>query len=771
MFKAAHFKAILFRRFTLMKRSWKLTLLSIIGVIVASILAIVINYLMKILLEPKAKYITFRDLDAKPPSMVVFDDGTYHHASKIIEIVNKVYQQEVGSHVEIFKFDSRDALNEFIYQHQIEFKEPSPIQVAFGMSFQNLKLQFATFYNTTDYLETNDMLESEFLPSRGIWKFLFGEENDFRLSVTELATRNIAFGFGMSGPIIIVAGLIAIIPMIINQPITDLTGEVRSYMVSCTLTIFPYWIATFLIDFALWFIVCTLMWIIYVAAQIQAFHDNLLLSWYTIIAAGPSFILFIYCVSFLFSNPESANRQTFLIFMLTTLVPFIIEMIRFTPNPEWLEWVYSFIPFLCIQRTYSTAFQLIGPQKQPFDYFWTTDIHTRPHLIMELVNIVIYGSILVIIESVRLTIQNKMARHSFGNYTEIFKEIREKNDITPEVAVMEEEVRNSHDYAIRIEDVSRLFFNTEGKPIPAVNCVTLGVKQGSLFGFLGANGAGKTTLIRMITKLLPPSEGSIEINGKDINEFNDPTVISICPQFNNHLCKEMTPDEHFKLYGFLFELEKNELIEKRDNLIRSLELESIRDKPLQDLSQGDVRKLAIALSFFGPASIILLDEPTASLDPVARHNVHEMIQANRSNKTFMLCTHLLSEAEVLCDTISIMVRGCVFTTGSPSALTEKFGKNYKIDVMLEDFTDEVYSKCDAFFEQHLPTATLSIQRPKARIYDVPAQSIELHALFDLMEKGLASHNGFKYYTCSSSSLERVFMEIVKMSEEADTEFP
>ena len=82
------------------------------------------------------------------------------------------------------------------------------------------------------------------------------------------------------------------------------------------------------------------------------------------------------------------------------------------------------------------------------------------------------------------------------------------------------------DYVVKIVNVSRLFFNTAGQPVPAVNCVSLGVKKNSIFGFLGANGAGKTTLIKMITSLLPPSDGTIEIQGKDISKFNDSKLIS-----------------------------------------------------------------------------------------------------------------------------------------------------------------------------------------------------------------------------------------------------
>jgi ABC-type multidrug transport system ATPase subunit len=133
----------------------------------------------------------------------------------------------------------------------------------------------------------------------------------------------------------------------------------------------------------------------------------------------------------------------------------------------------------------------------------------------------------------------------------------------------------------------------------------------------------------------------------------------------------------------------------------------------------------------------------------------------------MFCTHLLSEAETLCDNISIMIKGCVYTVGSPQYLSSKFGTEFKVDVGLCDENDTTEKKCTDFFKRELPYAELSMIRPKSRIYSIPAKSITLPQLFNVMEKGKNEDNGFNYYTCSSSSLERVFMEIVKMSEQEE----
>ena len=193
------------------------------------------------------------------------------------------------------------------------------------------------------------------------------------------------------------------------------------------------------------------------------------------------------------------------------------------------------------------------------------------------------------------------------------------------------------------------------------------------------------------------------------------------------------------------------------------------DKPIKELSGGDARKLAIALSFFGPSKIVLLDEPTANLDPVACKCVHQMILNNKGNKTFMLCTHLLSEAEELCDIISIMVKGNVFTVGTPQFLTKNFGTEFKIDIKMNDNSTESDRLCNQFFLNELPEANLSMKRINSRIYSLPADVMKLSQLFVKMQRGLEGNCGFSYYTCSTSSLERVFMEIVHKSEQKEME--
>lgn len=274
----------------------------------------------------------------------------------------------------------------------------------------------------------------------------------------------------------------------------------------------------------------------------------------------------------------------------------------------------------------------------------------------------------------------------------------------------------------------------------------------------------------MITSMLPTSNGTIEIDGEDINNLKDRSIISVCPQFNDHLIQEMTPLEHFTLYSYIFNMNKAETRKKINDIVDCLELHEILNRKLSEISFGDLRKLAVALSFFGPSKVIFLDEPTTSLDSNSRELVHKIILKNKSTKNILLCTHLLNEAEILCDQISIMSKGCIYALDSPQNLNKKFGTSIKIDVFLNDNDNEANNKCSNFFNRNIPKAVLAIERPKSRIYRISNQFITFPQLFRIMEEGRKDpNNGFYSFTCTSSSLEQTFLEIVKLSENGEVD--
>ena len=820
--KFPQIRAMFYRKLIGIKRSLGNVIANIIVTLIVSCLSIIVKVLMDTQVKNVFKDYNFNAYDDPSNYIVIVADDydNKYFQRRYVQVIEYLFKKDTGRDPIIKLFQNSTAANTWLYDCKMPGAEteyvtmgiilPTEFNTSGGnnltmmwndtvgitmqtaLSAQNqslidlaiiyrIELAMLTFYPELNSSEWWDMYfgtgwESIDGISTAVAAMYqmggFTEPSNAEVIWSLLTGQGKDIVFSMIAPLLIAAGITSVISTMIPGPIHDIQGPIRSYMVSCSLEIFPYWFVTFVIDLIIWLIDVTLVWILFIVCSIKCFSENLGPSYYILAMTGPCFVLYIYVLSFIFTNPESAARNAFIVNVILLIIPVIVTLVTVDwnnpltslQNVSWANWIYGLFPPLLMEGYMQNVFIYYQYNTEGMKYYFKTESTAHQYSYYIFIDIVLYAVILIIIEHWRLRVQRRNAKSNFGDYGEFFREQKAKHPVTQEAEAMANEVEHSHDYAVRIENVSRLFFNTEGKPIPAVNCVSLGVKKGSLFGFLGANGAGKTTLINMITSMLPPSDGHIEINGVDIMQENDPTLLSVCPQFNDHLCPDLTISEHFHFYSLLHRMSPEHERRNSERLLRLLDLTSFKDIPIRELSEGDVRKLAIALSFLGKAKIILLDEPTATLDPVSRRQVHEMILYYKGQKTFMLCTHLLSEAEALCDMISIMIKGNVYTCGSPQYLSSKFGTDFKIDMMLNDETEETGRKVDKFFEEKLPQAQISIKRPSARIYNVPASSIRLGQLFNIMEKGKDGDNGFNYFTCSSSSLEKVFMEIVRISE-------
>jgi ABC-type multidrug transport system ATPase subunit len=263
--------------------------------------------------------------------------------------------------------------------------------------------------------------------------------------------------------------------------------------------------------------------------------------------------------------------------------------------------------------------------------------------------------------------------------------------------------------------------------------------------------------MKMITKEIPPSTGFVDVDGS----------VSICPQFNSHLTNEMTIEEHFTFFSYIFGLSVENAKKKQQWFIRELLLEEHLGKQMSKLSGGNARKLAIAVALLSRASVVLLDEPTSSLDPLARHAAQRLITAFRGQKTMMLCTHLLAEAEELCDSLSIMLKGSIYVVGTPSYLSAKFGTEWRLDVLFSGPTD---GKLWDHLQSQIPGARLVIHRASNEIYSIPSSAIRMADLCRLMDDVIARPEFVvRFFTVSSATLEKVFVELVMRSEAAEAE--
>jgi len=226
---------------------------------------------------------------------------------------------------------------------------------------------------------------------------------------------------------------------------------------------------------------------------------------------------------------------------------------------------------------------------------------------------------------------------------------------------------------IKIDNLSKHF-----GPTKAVDGISFDIKEGELFGLLGPNGAGKTTTIRMIATLIPQTSGTIEVNG-----YSVPKQSEIVRNFIGYVPQALSSDgsltgyENLLIFAKLVGLNKKEREEKIKELASLMGMENVLNKLVRDYSGGMVRKLEIAQSLLHYPKILLLDEPTIGLDPIARRSVWEILEKLKENYdvTTLMSTHYMEEAEMLCDRLAIMDHGQIVAIGSPMELMEKTETN------------------------------------------------------------------------------------------------
>lgn len=221
--------------------------------------------------------------------------------------------------------------------------------------------------------------------------------------------------------------------------------------------------------------------------------------------------------------------------------------------------------------------------------------------------------------------------------------------------------------------------------VVAVNDLSLDIHPGEILGLLGPNGAGKTTTINLISGFLNPDSGEVLLHGKPIagGEEDYRVLIGICPQENIHW-KKLTIAEQLHFLGDMYGM-KPALIKKRTKeLTTSLGLDEVKDRLAGNLSGGMQRRLNIALALIHDPEILILDEPEAGLDPQSRINIRDYIRTLARDKTVILTTHNMDEADRLTDRLAIMDHGELLVLDSPEELKGTVGEGDVLEIILED---------------------------------------------------------------------------------------
>lgn len=234
--------------------------------------------------------------------------------------------------------------------------------------------------------------------------------------------------------------------------------------------------------------------------------------------------------------------------------------------------------------------------------------------------------------------------------------------------------------AIVINNLTKRF-----EDVTAVDELSLEVEKGELFGLLGPNGAGKTTTINVLCGLLEPTGGSASVGGFDVQKEPSKVkeLIGVCPQ-DTAVFSYLTGRENVELFGNLHAMPKEKLKKNTEELLRKLGLLEDANRRVGKYSGGMRRRTNLIMALVHDPEIAFLDEPTVAMDVQSRHAVWDFIKELKiQNKTVILTTHYMEEAEELSDRIGIIDYGKLIALGSPEQLKEKFSAKNLEEVFIQ----------------------------------------------------------------------------------------
>ncbi|MER3558267.1 MAG: hypothetical protein C4336_01510 [Armatimonadota bacterium] len=214
------------------------------------------------------------------------------------------------------------------------------------------------------------------------------------------------------------------------------------------------------------------------------------------------------------------------------------------------------------------------------------------------------------------------------------------------------------DYAIKINNLTKRYSGLwSQQPVDAVKNLNLEVHRGEIFGFLGPNGAGKTTTIKVLLGIIYPTSGEAYVLGKPAGDPQNHYQISYLPE-NPYFYDYMTGREILHFYARLFGIAEPERSRRVDQLLERVGLSRAANQPLRTYSKGMLQRIGLAQCLINDPQLLILDEPTAGLDPIAHIDIRDLILELRAQgKTLFISSHQLSDVEIVCDRVAILHKG------------------------------------------------------------------------------------------------------------------
>jgi ABC-2 type transport system ATP-binding protein len=267
--------------------------------------------------------------------------------------------------------------------------------------------------------------------------------------------------------------------------------------------------------------------------------------------------------------------------------------------------------------------------------------------------------------------------------------------------------------AVEIRDLVKDFRTSfRRKPLRAVDGVSIRIMPGEVYGLIGPNGSGKSTTMKALLGLVAPTSGNCAIFGKDSLKVDSRNEVGFLPE-NPYFYKHLSGAETLRFYGRLCGIGGKQLTERVNELLALVDLEDARDRRIGGYSKGMLQRIGLAQALIQEPRLVILDEPTAGVDPVGSRQIRDLILKLRERGiTVFLCSHLLEQVQEVCDHVGIIFRGKMIREGR---LEDLISIEDQTDIVLKDATPELLAQIAELVSRSPGTSIVRTGKPRTTL--------------------------------------------------------
>ncbi|XP_058424852.1 phospholipid-transporting ATPase ABCA3-like [Diceros bicornis minor] len=585
--------------------------------------------------------------------------------------------------------------------------------------------------------------------------------------------------------------------------VTERVSKAKHIQFVSGVYVLVYWLSALLWDFIIFFITCCLLLVMFKYCQLDIyvtdyhFLDTMLI----FMLFGWSTIPLMYLLSFLFTRSTSAYIKLVLFNYLSGIfsllidaafqfeVPhsmsnatrtFIRNSLLLFPNYNLAKCIADYFTFYQKRKWCSVkippGYLNCSQDNTAKNIYSLEEEMIGKYMIMMSTTGFIFLLLLFFLETTLWKLRTFFNQYIYFGIYKTFRKEKVSKELSGESE--DEDVQNERkrilgqsreqlNSTVLIKELTKIYFNYP--IILAVKNISVTIQKGECFGLLGFNGAGKTTTFQILTGEESVTSGNVFIDGFSITENVQEVKsrIGYCPQ-SDALLEYMTGREIMIMYARLWGVSEPQIQLYVNKWLNSLQLEPHADKLIRTYSGGSKRRLSTAIALMGKPSVILLDEPSTGMDPVARRLLWDaVIRARESGKAVIITSHRMEECDAFCTKLAIMVQGKFMCLGSPQHLKNKFGNVYilKIKVKFETCEDKL-NDLKFLITTTFPGSILKQVNQGILNYYIPSKDNSWGKVFGILEEVKEQFN-LDDYSISQITLEQVFLTFANLQNTED----